>query len=215
MGEFIDALHQPHSQLFLRLVVGAVLLLAGVTKLLDRAAFRQAVTEYEVLPLALVSPFAALVPLLEVSTGALLLLGLATTAAAAIAVPLFLSFVIAIGLNIARGRHFNCHCFGSVQSDPIGWPALLRSAALTIAALGVAVGASRFGALEWALFGSSTDLPPAIEVLPIVLIAAVVIDVLVLLPETLAIREAFVQMRASGAGGAHRHAHTPGDGAAS
>jgi uncharacterized membrane protein YphA (DoxX/SURF4 family) len=209
MGEVLDALHQPHVQLFLRLSLGAMLLLAGVTKLLDRAAFRQAVAEYQVLPDAFVVPFAAVLPLLEVSTGALLLLGLATTAAAALAVPLFLSFSMAIGVNLARGRHFNCHCFGSVQSDPIGWPALLRSTALAVAAIVVAIGTSRFGALEWPLFGSSSDLPPAIEVVPVIFVAAVVIDVLVLLPETLAIREAFTQMR--GAGGA-RHVHTPGEG---
>ena len=212
MGEVLDALHQPHVQLFLRLALGAVLLLAGATKLSDRAGFRQAVAEYEVLPATLVAPFAAFVPLLELSTGLLLLLGLATTAAAAIAVPLFLSFSIAIGINLMRGRHFNCHCFGSVQSDPIGAPAFARSAALAVAAFVVAIGTSRFGALEWALFGSSSDLPPAIEVLPAIFAAAVVIDVLILLPETLAIREAFVQMRAVNAGGAHRHANTPSEG---
>lgn len=200
MGHLLDALHQPHVQLFLRLVLGAVLLIAGLSKLTGRAAFRAAVAEYQVLPASLVAPFAAFVPWLEVTLGALLLLGLGTTAAAAIATPLFLSFVLAIAVNLARGRHFNCHCFGSVQSDPIGWPALIRSLAFAGAALVVAAGTSRFGALEWPLLGTSSGQPAAIEVLPVLLIAAVVIDILVLLPETLALREAFVQMRASGAG---------------
>lgn len=199
MGQFLDALHQPHVQLFLRLVLGALLVIAAVSKLTGRPAFRAAVAEYQVLPASLVAPFAALVPWLEVTLGALLLLGLATTAAAAIATPLFLSFVLAIGVNLARGRHFDCHCFGSFQSDPIGWPALIRSLALAIAALVVAAGTSRFGALEWPLLGTSSDLPSAVEVVPVIFIAAVVIDVLVLLPETLALREAFVQMRSSGA----------------
>ena len=200
MGQFLDALHQPHVQLFLRLVLGAVLLIAGVAKLTDRDAFRAAVGEYQVLPASLVAPFAAIVPALEVALGALLLLGLGTTAAAAIATPLFLSFVIAIGVNVARGRHFNCHCFGSVQSDPIGWPALVRSLALAVAALVVVAGTSRFGALEWPVLGTSSALPSAIEVVPVILMAAVVIDILVLLPETLALQEAFRQTRASGAG---------------
>jgi hypothetical protein len=107
------------------------------------------------------------------------------------AIPLFASFAIAIGVNLARGRAFNCHCFGSVQSERIGWPALARSIALVLAALAVALGASRFGALEQALFGSGGDLPPAVEVLPVALLAAVALDILVLLPETIALREAF------------------------
>ncbi|MEX2158489.1 MAG: MauE/DoxX family redox-associated membrane protein [Dehalococcoidia bacterium] len=200
MGQFLDALHQPHVQLFLRIVLGGVLLLAGLSKLSDRKSFREAVAEYQVLPSALVAPFAAAVPAIEIVLGVLLLLGLATADAAAVATLLFLSFAIAIGLNVARGRHFNCHCFGSVQSDPIGWPALLRSLSLAVAALVVVVGASRFGALEWALFGSDGGLPASIEVLPVLLIAAVALDVLVLLPETLAIREAFRQMRGTGVG---------------
>jgi len=208
MSQFLDALHQPHTQLFLRLVLGGLLVLAGAAKLMDRAAFRQAVAEYEVLPEALVRPFARVVPAIELSLGVLLLLGLGTTAAAAIAVPLFLSFALAIGVNVARGRHFDCHCFGSVQSDQVGTPALLRALLLAVAALAVAAGTSRFGALAWPLFGSSEDLPAAVDVVPVVFLAAVVLDVLVLLPETLALRAAFLQMRSTP--GMARHARGRG-----
>lgn len=188
MSAFLDVLHQPHAQLLLRLVLGGLLLLAGVTKLADREAFREAVAEYAVLPRALERPFAALLPWLEVSLGTLLLLGLGTTAAAALAMPLFLSFALAIGVNLRRGRHLDCHCFGAVQSEQIGWATLLRSAVFALAALTVALGTSRFGALEHALFGSAEDLPSAAEVVPMVFVAAVVVDVLILLPEALAFR---------------------------
>ncbi len=193
MTEISDLLHQPHAQLLLRLVLGGLLLLAGLTKLADRASVRQAVADYEVLPGHLERPFAALLPWLETALGALLLLGLGTTIAAALATPLFLSFALAIGVNLVRGRHFDCHCFGSVRSERIGWPALLRSAALVLAAVLVATGASRFGALDAALFGSAANLPPAGEVIPIVFLAAVVFDVLILLPEAVAFRTIFTQ----------------------
>jgi len=193
MSSMLDALHQPHVQLFLRLVLGGLLVLAGVTKLAGRSAFREAVAEYKMLPSAIEGPFAAVLPFVEVTLGALLLLGLGTTAAAAIATPLFLTFTLAIGVNLARGRSFDCHCFGAINRDTIGWPALLRSIALAAGALGVAIGASRFGGLEYALFGSSRALPKTAEVAPVVFLAFVVFDVLVLLPELLAVQAAFVR----------------------
>lgn len=193
MSSIFDALHQPHVQLFLRLVLGGLLALAGVTKVADRASFRQAVAEYGMLPIALEAPFAALLPIVELTLGALLLLGLGTTAAAAIATPIFLTFTLAIGVNLARGRSFNCHCFGAVSSDTIGWPALLRSLLLAAGALVVAIGASRFGALEYTLFGSRTALPKVAEVAPVVFLAFVVFDVLILLPETLVVQAAFIR----------------------
>lgn len=209
MSEFLEPFHQPHAQLLLRLVLGGLLVLAGVTKLADRPGFRQAVAEYELLPERLVRPFAAVLPWLEVTLGALLLLGLGTTAAAALAVPLLLSFALAIGINLARGRNFDCHCFGAVHADPIGSAALLRSLALVLVALVVAVGTSRFGALEAALFGSSADLPPVSEAIPVVFVAAVIFDVLILLPAVLDFRAGFAQWHRTRITGARANGHRP------
>ncbi len=210
MTEFLDALHQPHTQLLLRLVVGGLLLLAGVTKLAERSAAQQAVSEYDILPERFVRPFAATLPWVETGLGVLLLVGLGTTAAAALAVPLFLSFAIAIGVNLGRGRDFDCHCFGSVQSERIGWPSLLRSLALATAALAVAAGTSQFGALEAVFFNVSADLPPAVEVIPVVLMAAVVFNVLILLPEAITFQAIAAQrQRTMVSGRAQTNGHHP------
>ncbi len=188
MTQFLGALDQPHVQLLLRLVLGGLLLLAGATKLADRASFRQAIAEYEVLPRHLEQPFAALFPWLEVAVGALLLLGLGGAIAAWLAVPVFLSFGVAIGVNLLRGRRFDCHCFGSVHSEEIGWLPLLRSGGLVLVSLVVALGFGRFGALDLVFFGSDGELPPAVEVIPVVFLAAVIFDVLILLPEVFSFR---------------------------
>ena len=213
MTELLSALEQPHTQLLLRLIVGGLLLFAGVTKLVDRDGFREAVAEYKILPGALERPFALTMPILETVVGVLLLLGLGTAFAAALATPLFLSFALAIGVNLLRGRNFDCHCFGSVQSEQIGWPALLRSTALVLAALVVAIWASPFGALDAVVLGSTDGLPPVAEVIPVVFLAAVVFDVLILLPETLAFRAIFaranrVRITGSGSNGHHPNAST-------
>ena len=129
MSEVLEALGQHHVQLLLRLTLGGLLCLAAYTKLADRAAFRAAVSEYRVLPSTLERPFAASLPFVELTLGALLLAGLGTVIAASLAVPVFLSFSMAIGVNMVRGRDLDCHCFGSVQSEPIGWPAIIWSSA--------------------------------------------------------------------------------------
>jgi uncharacterized membrane protein YphA (DoxX/SURF4 family) len=201
----VEALSQPHIQLFLRLVLGGVLLLAGVSKLADRAAFRQAVAEYEVLPASLARSFAAIVPWVETALGVLLLVGFGTGVAAGIAVPLFLSFAFAIGVNLQRGREFDCHCFGAVQADPIGATSLLRALIFASIALVVALGASRFGSLEYALWGSTADLPPTSEVIPVVFIAGVVFDAMLLLPEAAAFRAIFSQRQRTQITGHNRH----------
>ena len=197
MSGVLDALDQHHVQLLLRLTLGGLLCLAAFTKLADREAFRTAVSEYRVLPNALERPFAASLPFVELTLGALLLAGLGTVIAASLAVPVFLSFSMAIGVNMMRGRDLDCHCFGSVQSEPIGWPAIIRSSALLVAALIVAMGASRFGAVE-SLFLSSEGLPPVNEVVPVVLLAFVIFDVMILLPEAIATQLSFVGSYGSG-----------------
>lgn len=205
MSDVLDALGQHHVQLLLRLTLGGLLCLAAVTKLTDRDAFKTAVSEYRVLPAALERPFAAVLPFIELALGTLLLAGLGTVVAAAVAIPVFLSFSIAIGVNMLRGRNLDCHCFGSVQSEPIGWPAVIRSSALAIAALIVALSASRFGALDALLLGSN-GLPPATEVVPVLLVALVVFDVIILLPEAVATQLSFTSVYGRG----HTHHHRSG-----
>ncbi len=208
MSEVLDALDQPHVQLLLRLTLGGLLVLAAITKLTDRSAFQTAVSEYKLLPHALERPFAAALPIVELTLGALLLAGLGTAIAAWVAVPVFLSFSIAIGVNMARGRDLDCHCFGSVQSEPIGWPSLIRSSALVVASLIVASGASAFGAVD-ALLLNPDGLPPASEIVPVVLLAFVIFDMIILLPQAIATQLSFA---ASYGGGAENRHVGHGDG---
>jgi len=206
MADLLDALGQPHVQLLLRLVLGGLLVFAGATKLPDRVAFRNAIAEYELLPQRIEAPIAALLPIVEITLGVFLLLGLGTAVAAGLAIPLFAGFAAAIGTNLVRGRHFDCHCFGSVQSEQIGAPAFLRAAALALAALVVALGASGFGALDGVLFGSN-GLPSTAEVIPIVFIAFVILDVLILLPEVLSFQTTLSRARAGWITGVASHAN--------
>ena len=43
-------------------------------------------------------------------------------------------FVVGIGVNLARGRNPECHCFGQLHSAPAGWKTLARTGALAAVA---------------------------------------------------------------------------------
>ncbi len=62
------------------------------------------------------------------------------------AIGLLLAFMIGIGLNLARGRTPDCHCFGQLHSSPAGPATLARNGGLAaIAALVVWKGAGAGG----------------------------------------------------------------------
>ena len=114
------------------------------------------------------------------------------------------------GKNTALILGFESHDHPVVATNKMNrWPALLRSAALLVPALVVALGASRFGALETVLFGPTDGLPPAGEVIPVVFLAAVVVHVLILLPQTLAFQAGFAQLRRARISGARANGHRP------
>jgi peroxiredoxin/uncharacterized membrane protein YphA (DoxX/SURF4 family) len=122
------------SLLFLiRLALAGVLGVAGIAKLADLPGGRQAMRDFG-LPARLAAPLALLLPLAEI--GAALLLLPATTAwwGALGAATLLTLFVGGIAFNLAQGRTPNCHCFGQLHSQPIGWPTLLRNSILLLMA---------------------------------------------------------------------------------
>jgi hypothetical protein len=64
---------------------------------------------------------------------------------------LLLLFVVGIGLNLARGRHPDCHCFGQLHSAPAGWSTLIRNLVLTVVASVLGFGKSTLGSslMDW------------------------------------------------------------------
>ncbi|MFL5760002.1 MAG: redoxin domain-containing protein [Thermomicrobiales bacterium] len=116
-----------------RLLVAAVFLVAGVAKLADRAGSRRAMEDFG-LPARLATPFGSLLPLAEIAVGIGLLPLASARYAAGGALALLLLFVAGIGVNLARGKHPDCHCFGQLHSSPAGWSTLVRNAGLAAVA---------------------------------------------------------------------------------
>ena len=115
--------------LIARLLLALVFVVAGLTKLADRAGSRQALIDFGV-PAPLATPGGILLPLTELAV-AVALIPLASAWWGAIgALALVLLFIAGISYNLARGRTPDCHCFGQLYSKPIGWPTLLRNLVL-------------------------------------------------------------------------------------
>ena len=112
-----------------RLLLGGVFTVAGVAKLADLPGSRKALAGFGV-PAVLVGPLGLLLPLVELAVAAALIPRSTAPYGAAAALVLLLVFAAGIGTSLVRGRRPACHCFGQLHSEPVGWPVLMRNAAL-------------------------------------------------------------------------------------
>ena len=118
--------------LSLRIVLAAVFLVAGLAKLADLAGSQHALRDFGV-PGTFAKLFGLVLPLTELAVAIALLPSTSAWWGAVAALVLLLLFVAGIGYNLARGRTPDCHCFGQLHSEPVGWPTLIRN--LVLAAL--------------------------------------------------------------------------------
>jgi len=135
-----------------RLLLAAVFLVASATKLVDPVGSRQALRDFG-LPSALVRPVVVVLPLLELTVAAVLIPASLAWYGAWGALALLTVFLFAIGIAMARGQQPDCHCFGQIHSEPVGWRTLLRNAGLAACAGWLLVGGRRpLGPDLWAWF---------------------------------------------------------------
>lgn len=118
-----------------RLVLFAILAVAGITKLADQPGTRKAVVGFGV-PEGLSATVAIALPIAELAIAVALLPETTAWFAAIGAAGLLCVFIAAIGLNLAQGRKPDCHCFGQLRSAPVGPSTLaLNTALLAVASL--------------------------------------------------------------------------------
>jgi len=127
-----------YSLLGSRLLLAGVFLLAGVTKLFDRAGTGKALREFG-LPAALAEPLAVLLPLAELAVVVILFAADLAWYGAAAALVLLTIFIVAMITAILRGRKPDCHCFGQLHSEPVGWSTLIRNVVLALVAVWILI----------------------------------------------------------------------------
>ena len=148
--------------LLARLVLGGTFIAAGTAKLSapGRMAFERALRDFGV-SAALAPPIAAVLPWVEVGSGALLVVGLGARLAALVVLTLLVAFSVVIARAVARQDDVDCGCFGAASGRPVGPRTLARNAGLAV----LAVLAAREGA--W-----SAQWGPRDRWLPVLLVAA-------------------------------------------
>lgn len=173
--------------LALRFLIAGLFLRAGTMKLADRADFRQAVANYQIVPAPLVKTAAAAVPAVEVIAGCLLLLGVATSIVGWLLAALLAGFSAAIAINLSRGRVFDCGCGGTAPRN-ISWRHVASN--LLLAAFAAAVALAPLPELALRT-GPGAVLSPAVPPgsgMPVVLAAALGMVMTVLLRAVLDLR---------------------------
>lgn len=114
--------------------VGAVLAVAGASKLLDMASWRADARAQGVWPVV-----ANVVPVVEVLLGALLVALAPSPVTLGAATLLLLVFTVFLVVSVAAGSTTPCACFGSVRRRPPGWRDVVRNFALMAALFASAV----------------------------------------------------------------------------
>lgn len=114
----------------IRFIMAGIFMASGIIKLADNRSFEEAVLRYEVLTPKNARLYALLTPWVEFSSGAALLANIGVFSAVCIQSVLLVSFLIAVSVNLMRGRTLECHCFGKLHSQPLSRRTVLRIIAL-------------------------------------------------------------------------------------
>jgi uncharacterized membrane protein YphA (DoxX/SURF4 family) len=104
--------HQVWITLGFRLILGAVLLVAGALKATDPYGSATSVRAYQLLPVHVANFFGFILPFAEIALGIFLIVGIWVRFIALASSALMIAFVIAIGQAWARGISLDCGCFG-------------------------------------------------------------------------------------------------------
>ncbi len=134
-----------------RILVGALLVLAGAGKLRTVAAERERwLRAYGILPSSIVPAAAVAVPSAELLAGAALILGLGGQLSIGLGVAVLVLVTSGAALALARGRRPDCGCFGRWARTQLSWTVVARNLALIGLLAGIgASGLTQPGIAPW------------------------------------------------------------------
>jgi peroxiredoxin/uncharacterized membrane protein YphA (DoxX/SURF4 family) len=121
-----------------RLILAAVFLVSGISKLFDLAGSQAAMRSFGV-PESLSRVGGVLLPIVELVIAVFLIPQSTALWASWLALLLLAVFIVGVAYNLSRGRTFDCHCFGQLTTSEIGTSTLVRNVVLAVLAAFVAI----------------------------------------------------------------------------
>ncbi len=121
-----------------RVLVGALFVFAGATKVGHFNDLASAIAGFRILPQGIIAPLAVLLPFFEIGLGLYLVTGLFTRAAAVVAAVQLTLYAGAIASAVIRHIPANCGCFGPQDQTPADWPHVFIDLALALICLIIA-----------------------------------------------------------------------------
>ena len=162
------------SILIVRLLLAAVLIVAGTAKAFDLEGSRRSLRDFGV-PDGLTGLFSFALPFLEIGLGLALIPAATAWYGATGALALLVVFTGAIVAKLAKGEAASCHCFGKLETGPIGWKTIARNVAFIGMAGSVVVAGKSGGLLSVADFLARISVGETVNLVFSLLLAALVV----------------------------------------
>ncbi len=119
-----------------RVALGVIFIYASVDKIVYPEQFAFNLSNYRLLPEALINSIALLLPWFEATIGVFLTFGLFEWLSLTLYNLMMTVFIIAIGISLARGLSITCGCFTSdPNAEKMTWMILFRDALMLIPGL--------------------------------------------------------------------------------
>ena len=110
-----------------RLFFGVLFISSSTGKFFNYREFTKAILDYRILPLPVANIYASLLPWIELGISVALFVNFAGILVMAVIFFLILSFNIAIVANLVRQSDLECHCYGVLGNNPVGWGTVVRN----------------------------------------------------------------------------------------
>lgn len=117
-----------------RLCIGFFFLQSALGKIGNLRNFVRGTIEYQVLPERAARVFGLLLPWVELGLALTLVLGIALRITGSAAMLLLFCFIVAVAINLRRGRQIRCNCYGIADTSTIGWGTVVRNLLLLLLA---------------------------------------------------------------------------------
>jgi putative oxidoreductase len=106
-----EVLTSPWLTIRVQLALGVFFVAAALPKIVDPPSFAHMVYNYRIVPGSFVNLMAITMPWIELLCGLALILDIWKEAARTIIGAMLVIFIVAIGINLARGNAIDCGCF--------------------------------------------------------------------------------------------------------